>query len=88
MTPEEWEPLCDGCGKCCLLKVELEDTGEIEPTSVACRLMDPESCQCTNYANRSEHVSDCINLTQTDLGSLPWLPQTCAYRLLDEGKQL
>ena len=88
MTPEEWESLCDGCGKCCLLKVEFEDTGEIEPTSVACRLMDPETCQCGDYPNRSTHVPDCIDLTKADLRALPWLPTTCAYRLLDEGKPL
>lgn len=88
MTPEEWESLCDGCGKCCLLKVEYEDTHEIEPTSVACRLMDSDSCQCSDYANRTERVPDCIDLSQTDILSLSWIPQTCAYRLLAEGKPL
>ena len=88
MTPEEWESLCDGCGKCCLLKVEFEDTGEIEPTSVACRLMDAETCRCGDYENRRDHVPDCIDLTKADLRSLTWLPSTCAYRLIDEGKPL
>ena len=88
MTTEEWESLCDGCGKCCLLKVEFEDTGEIEPTSVACKLLDPETCQCSDYANRFEHVPDCIDLAKADLGALPWLPTTCTYRLVGEGKPL
>ena len=78
MTPEEWESLCDGCGKCCLLKVEYEDTHEIEPTSVACRLMDPHTCRCGDYANRCTLVPDCIDLSQADIGALSWIPQTCA----------
>lgn len=88
MTPEEWESLCDGCGKCCLLKVEFEDTQEIEPTAVACRLMDPDTCQCTDYANRCAQVPDCIDLSKADIMALPWIPQTCAYRLLAENKSL
>jgi len=88
MTPEEWESLCDGCGKCCLLKVEYEDTGEIDPTSVACRLMDSDTCQCSDYPNRTTHVPDCIDLSKTDILSLSWIPQTCAYRLLAEGRPL
>ncbi len=88
MTPEEWESLCDGCGKCCLLKVEYEDTHEIDPTSVACRLMDPDTCQCSDYANRCTQVPDCIDLSKTDIGALSWIPQTCAYRLLADGKPL
>ena len=88
MTSEEWESLCDGCGKCCLLKVEFEDTGEIEPTSVACKLLDSDTCKCSDYANRFVHVPDCIDLAKADLGALPWLPTTCAYRLVGEGKPL
>jgi uncharacterized protein len=88
MSPEEWESLCDGCGKCCLLKVEFEDTGEIEPTSVSCRLLDHERCSCTDYENRFQRVPECIDLAHTDLDSLPWLPRTCAYRLVHEGKPL
>ncbi|MGY9054956.1 MAG: YcgN family cysteine cluster protein [Alphaproteobacteria bacterium] len=88
MTPEEWESLCDGCGKCCLLKVEFEDTGEVEPTTVACKLLDSESCQCSNYGDRFTYVEDCIDLQHADLGALPWLPSTCAYRLIGEGKPL
>jgi len=88
MTPEEWESLCDGCGKCCLLKVEFEDTGDIEPTSVACKLLDSESCRCGDYANRFDRVPECVDLAQADLGALRWLPTTCGYRLIDEGKPL
>ena len=88
MTPEEWESLCDGCGKCCLLKVEYEDTGEIVPTNVSCRLLDRDTCRCSNYAERKQHVPDCIMLTPTGLAELSWLPRTCAYRLVAEGKDL
>ena len=88
MTSAEWESLCDGCGKCCLLKVEYEDTNEIEATSVACKLLDGDTCSCSDYANRFEKVPDCIDLAQTDLGGLPWLPRTCAYRLVGEGRPL
>ena len=88
MTAQEWESLCDGCGKCCLLKVEYEDTGEIVPTSLSCRLLDRETCRCSNYAERKQHVPDCIVLTPTGLAELSWLPRTCAYRLVAEGKDL
>jgi len=88
MSAAEWESLCDGCGKCCLLKVEFEDTGEVEATCVACTLLDAETCRCGDYANRFERVSDCIDLSRTDPGALPWLPSTCAYRLVGEGKPL
>ncbi len=89
MTPEEWESLCDGCGKCCLLKVEYEDTGEIEATSVACKLLDLKTCQCSDYVQRRRHVPDCIDLANIpDLRKLAWLPSTCAYKLLAEGKDL
>lgn len=88
MTPTEWEALCDGCGKCCLYKLEDIDTGEIAFTNVACRLLDCESCRCTDYANRFQRVDDCVNLTPAMIGNLRWLPSTCAYRLLDEGQPL
>ncbi len=87
MTPDEWESLCDGCGKCCLLKVEFDD-GDIEPTSVVCHLIDQHTCRCSDYPNRHEQVPDCIELAKTDLASLPWLPSTCGYRLINEGKPL
>ena len=88
MTAGEWESLCDGCGKCCLLKIEWDDTGEVEPTSVACRLLDGETCACTDYANRDRRVPDCIKLTPETIGLLGWMPTTCAYRLIHEGRGL
>ena len=88
MTTEEWESLCDGCGKCCLLKVEYEDTKEILATSVACNLLDLNSCRCQNYSERKRYVPDCIDLRKKKLSTLPWLPKTCAYRLIHEGKDL
>ena len=88
MTSQEWESLCDGCGKCCLLKVEYEDTGEIVPTAVSWRLLDRDSCRCSNYPERKKHVPDCIVLTCAGIADLKWLPSTCAYRLVAEGRDL
>lgn len=89
MSPEEWEALCDGCGKCCLNKLEDEDTGEVVLTRVACRLLDDESCRCTQYPIRHQFVPDCIVLSPGNIkDNLYWMPQTCAYRLLWEGRQL
>lgn len=88
MTGAEWESLCDGCGRCCLNKLEDEDTGEIKYTDVACRLLDLDSCRCTSYEDRQRFVPDCRRLTPQNVGVIPWLPQTCAYRLLAEGKDL
>ncbi len=88
MTREEWESLCDGCARCCLAKLEDEDTGEIAYTNVACRLLDHETCRCTKYAKRSLFVPDCITLTPDNVSRLHWMPSTCAYRLLAEGKDL
>lgn len=88
MTPTEWESLCDGCGKCCLSKLEDEDTGEIYWTTVACRLFDSGACRCTDYANRLKKVSDCVGLTPQNVRTISWLPSTCAYRLIAEGKDL
>ena len=82
----EWEALCDGCGKCCLHKVEDEDTGEIHPTNVACRLLDRRNGRCTNYRGRRAFVPDCVRLTADKVGELDWLPSTCAYKLRNEGK--
>ncbi len=87
MTKREWESLCDGCGKCCLHKLEHED-GEITYTNVACRLLDLKTCRCTNYAKRSRIVPDCVGLTSANIETLNWMPSTCAYRLLAEGKDL
>ncbi len=88
MTREEWESLCDGCARCCLAKLEDEDTGEIAYTNVACRLLDHETCRCTKYSKRSLFVPDCITLTPDNVSRLHWMPSTCAYRLLAEGKDL
>jgi uncharacterized cysteine cluster protein YcgN (CxxCxxCC family) len=88
MTPEEWESLCDGCGRCCLVKLEDEDTGKIHFTDVVCTLFDSRTCRCKDYANRTSRVHDCVQLTPENVGGLNWLPSTCAYRLLDEGKPL
>lgn len=88
MTRAEWESLCDGCGKCCLHKVEDSDSGEIWYTRVACRLLDLASCRCTRYAERSRYVPDCIALTPELISEFHWLPATCAYRLVAEGKPL
>ena len=88
MSRREWESLCDGCGKCCLVKLEDEDTGEIETTDVACRLLDIGTCRCTDYGHRKRRVPDCVRLTPDNIGALRWMPSTCAYRLLAEGGDL
>jgi uncharacterized cysteine cluster protein YcgN (CxxCxxCC family) len=88
MTDAEWESLCDGCGRCCLVKLEDEDTAETYFTDVGCRLLDGQTCRCRDYAHRSEKVDDCVRLTPKVVHELRWLPPTCAYRLLDEGKDL
>jgi hypothetical protein len=84
----EWEALCDGCGKCCLHKIEDEISGEVHATNVACRLLDRHSCRCSNYKGRRAFVPDCIRLTADKVGKLDWLPQTCAYRLRAAGRPL
>lgn len=88
LSKEEWEALCDGCGRCCLNKLEYIDTGEIEWTNVACTLLDQHACRCRDYKNRAATVPDCIPLTPEKVRSLTWLPPTCAYRLVAEGKDL
>jgi len=88
MNREEWEALCDGCGKCCLHKLEDEDTGELAPTNVACRLLDRRTGRCKDYRNRRAHVPDCVRLTPEKLKTIDWLPSTCAYRLLADGQPL
>lgn len=84
----EWEALCDGCGKCCLHKVEEETTGRIYPTNVACKLLDLSTGRCTDYPRRRRHVPDCLTLTREGVEDLAWLPLTCAYRLRAEGEPL
>jgi uncharacterized cysteine cluster protein YcgN (CxxCxxCC family) len=88
MTRAEWESLCDGCGRCCLKKLEDEGTGKIVYTDVACKLLDRDRCRCTHYAERVRLVPDCVELTPDKLAELRWLPSTCAYRRLYEGKPL
>ena len=89
MNPQEWEALCDGCGKCCLNKLEDEDSGEVALTRIACRLLDDATCRCAHYETRHQFVPDCIVLRPDNLDTHAyWMPQTCAYRLLWEGKPL
>lgn len=84
----QWEALCDGCGKCCLNKVEDEDTGRIYPTNVACKLLDLQTCQCADYRGRRAIVPECLRLTQNKIDDYVWLPSTCAYVLRAAGKPL
>jgi len=88
MTVQEWESLCDGCGLCCLVRFEDEDTGEIIPTRVSCKLFDDNLCRCSDYENRKKHVPDCIKLTPWNVEDLEWMPRSCAYRRVHEGRGL
>jgi uncharacterized protein len=88
LTKPEWEALCDGCGQCCLHKVEDADTGDIYPTNVACQLLDLQTVRCSDYADRKRQVPDCVRLTPRLAATLPWLPETCAYRLRAEDEPL
>lgn len=88
MSADQWESLCDGCGRCCLSKLEDWDTGEIHHTNVACTLFDDKTCVCRDYQNRFETVPDCIKLTAQDVANYHWLPVSCAYRRLHEGRGL
>jgi uncharacterized protein len=88
MTHEEWESLCDGCGRCCLIKLEDEDTAEIVFTRVACKLLNIGNCRCRDYDNRHQSVPDCVTLTPDSAANLPWMPSTCAYRLIANGEDL
>ena len=88
MSEAEWESLCDGCGRCCLHKLEDDETGELFPTNVACKLLDRRNGTCTDYGNRKRLVADCVKLDPAKLDELEWLPSTCAYRLRWEGKAL
>lgn len=88
LTKSEWESLCDGCGRCCLVKLEDEDTEEIHFTDIACKLFDAGTCRCVNYARRKKLVPDCVQLTPEAVRTLRWLPPSCAYKLVAEGKDL
>lgn len=89
MTKSEWESICDGCGKCCLVKLEdADNSARTFFTSVGCRLLDGETCACRNYANRTAEVHDCVRLTPRNVKKIVWLPPTCGYRLLADGKDL
>ena len=88
MSTGEWESLCDGCGKCCLNKLEDWDDGTIYWTNIGCELLDCDTCRCKDYENRFDKVSDCIQLTPKQIETITWLPPTCAYRLIKEGKDL
>lgn len=88
LSPAEWEALCDGCGRCCVHKIEDADNGEHFQTDVACRLLGQHSCLCQDYPNRHAHVPDCITLTPERIEQFQWLPVTCAYRRLAEGRDL
>lgn len=87
-SPDEWEAICDGCGRCCMWKFEDEDSGEILYTDIACRLFDDETCRCTKYAERRRLVPDCMDIRSFTAAQYAWLPESCAYRLLFEGKPL
>ena len=88
MNRTEWESLCDGCGKCCVHKLEDEETGELHATNVACRLLDRRSGQCSDYRNRRAHVPECVRLTPAKLETLDWLPDSCAYLRVHRGQGL
>jgi len=88
LSRTEWEALCDGCGRCCLHKVEDADSGEISDTNVACKLLDTGTARCTDYKNRKAFVPDCLRLTLRLVKQVPWLPESCAYRRRAEGKPL
>lgn len=88
MSEVEWESICDGCGKCCLQKLECEDTGEVFYTDVACKLLDLETCNCMEYSNRASLVPECLKLDKNNIDQWSFLPGSCSYRLLSESKPL
>lgn len=88
LTAAEWEALCDGCGQCCLLKFQDEESGDLAVLGVACELLDIQSCRCSDYANRQAQVPDCVRLTPARIDEFRWLPKSCAYRRIAEGRRL
>jgi len=88
MSAAQWEAVCDGCAKCCLVKLQDEDSGEIVFTDIVCNLLDQQSCRCTHYKERTALVPDCVKLTKDNLDKIDFMPPSCAYRLLHEGKDL
>jgi uncharacterized protein len=88
MSDSQWESLCDGCAKCCLVKLEDYDSADIYHTNVTCQLLDTESCRCSDYAGRHKVVDDCIKLDRTNINTLSWLPKSCSYRLIADGQPL
>lgn len=88
MDDAQWEAVCDGCAKCCLVKLQDEDTGELAFTNLACRQLDLGTCRCKTYDQRTEIVSDCVKLTKDNLAQIDFMPPSCAYRLLNEGQPL
>jgi uncharacterized cysteine cluster protein YcgN (CxxCxxCC family) len=88
MSTAEWESLCDGCALCCLIQLEDEDTGELAQSNIACKYLDLNTCKCTDYANRCTNVPTCWKITPQNLDQIYWMPETCAYRLVYEGKDL
>ncbi len=88
LSTQEWESLCDGCGKCCLIKLEDEDSGDIAYTRLHCKLLDAKTCRCKDYENRKAIVHDCVKLTPAKISELKWMPKSCAYRVLHEGGAL
>ena len=87
-TKKEWEALCDRCGKCCLIKLEDLDTSEIFYTNISCKLLCTENANCRDYSNRKKKVKDCVSLNYKNLETLSWMPKTCSYRLINDGKEL
>ena len=88
MSKTEWESLCDGCARCCMVKLEDEDSGEISLTRLACALLDVKTCRCSNYENRFALMPDCLSIDLEKVRQLSWLPSTCAYRVIEEGRDL
>ncbi|MBM3607488.1 MAG: YcgN family cysteine cluster protein [Alphaproteobacteria bacterium] len=88
LSKAEWEALCDGCGRCCLVKLEDEDSGRIYHTDIVCNLFDKASCRCSSYKDRHDHVPDCVTLNRRNVQQIAWLPPTCAYKLRAAGEDL